>query len=116
LASSKDVLFWTHKDFGLKPTVALTHAVGYAPPGTEDAVVAWKQLYASHYFNGGLSITTYAKDGPASYLVQLDRVRADSLGGAFGGVKRSKMAGAMEGDLRKFLEGTKKALQARAKK
>jgi hypothetical protein len=116
LASSKDVLFWSHKDFGLKPTVTLTHAVGYAPPGTEDAVVAWKQLYASHYFNGGLSVTTYAKDGPASYLVQLDRVRADSLGGAFGGVKRSKMGGAMEGDLRKFLEGTKTVLQARAKK
>jgi hypothetical protein len=116
LAPSKEAIYWAHKDFGLKPTVTLTHVVGYAPPGTEDAVVAWKQLYASHYFNGGLSITTYAKDGPVSYLVQLDRVRADSLGGAFGGVKRSKMAGAMEGDLRKFLEGTKAALLARAKK
>ena len=48
LASSRDVLFWTLKDFGLKPTVMITHAVGYVPEGTEDAVVAWKQVYASH--------------------------------------------------------------------
>jgi hypothetical protein len=116
LASSQDVFFWTLKDFGLKPTVTITHAVGYMPEGTEDAVVAWKQVYASHYFNGGLSITTYAKDGDASYLVQLDRVRADSLGGMFGGVKRGKMAGAMKNDLEKFLRATRKSLQAAARK
>ena len=103
------------KDFGLKPTVMITHAVGYRPEDTGDAVIAWKQIYASHYFNGGLSITTYAKDGDASYLVQLDRVRADSLGGMFGGVKRSKMAGAMKDDLHKFLQETRKSLQAAAK-
>lgn len=116
LASSQDVLFWTLKDFGLKPTVAITHVVGYVPEGTEDAVVAWKQVYASHYFNGGLSITTYAKDGDASYLLQLDRVRADSLGGMFGGVKQGKMAGAMKDDLDKFLRETRTSLQAAAKK
>ena len=116
LASSQDVLLWTLKDFGLKPTVMITHVVGYLPEGTEDAVVAWKQIYASHYFNGGLSITMYAKDGEASYLVQLDRVRADSLGGMFGGVKQGKMAGAMKGDLAKFLRETRTSLQAAAKK
>jgi hypothetical protein len=110
------VLFWTLKDFGLKPTVTITHGVGYMPEGTDDAVVAWKQVYASHYFNGGLGITTYAKDGEASYLLQLDRVRADSLGGMFGGVKQSKMAGAMKDDLEKFLRETRTSLQAAAKK
>ena len=116
LASSREVLFWTLKDFGLKPTVTITHAVGYLPEGTEDAVVAWKQVYASRYFNGGLSITTYAKDGSAAYLVQLDRVRADSLGGTFGGVKRGKMAGAMKDDLGKFLRETRTSLHAAARK
>ncbi len=116
LASSREVLFWTLKDFGLKPTVTITHVVGYMAEGTDDAVVAWKQVYASHYFNGGLGITTYAKDGDASYLLQLDRVRADSLGGMFGGVKQSKMAGAMKDDLEKFLRETRTSLQAAAKK
>jgi len=79
-------------------------------------MVAWKQVYASHYFNGGLSITTYAKEGEASYLVQLDRVRADSLGGMFGDVKQSKMASAMENDLGKFLRETRASLRAAANK
>jgi sulfur carrier protein ThiS len=112
LPSSKGGFYWALDDFGLKPTLAITQVVGYVPPGTDDVLVAWKQLYASHYFNGGLSITTYVKEGEASYVVEVDRVRADSLGGAFGGVKRSKMAGAMEGSLRKFLEVTKAKLQA----
>jgi hypothetical protein len=115
LASSNDVLFWALKDFGLKPTITITHAVGYQPEGTEDAVVAWKEIYASHYFNGSLSITTYAKDGDVSYLFQLLRVRADSPGGMFGGVKRGKMAGAMKDDLVKFLEGARNNLEEAAK-
>lgn len=116
LGSSRDVLFWTLKDFGLKPTVTLTHAVGYLPEGTEDAVIAWKLIYASHYFNGGLQITTYARDGEASYLVQLDRVRADTLGGTFGGVKQKRMASAMKDDLERWLRETRTNLQAEAKR
>jgi hypothetical protein len=116
LASSNEVLYWAKNDFGLKPTVIVMHAVGYVPPGTQDAVVAWKQLYASHYFNASLGVTTYATDGNASYLLQLDRLRADSLGGAFGGVKRSKMSGAMDGALKKFLEGARAGLKKRAGK
>jgi len=111
LASTKDVFFWALEEFGLKPTLTVTQAVVYVPPGSEDVVVAWKQLYASHYFNGGLSTTTYAKEGDASYVVQVDGVRADGLGGAFGGVKRGKMASGMEGALKRFLLETKTKLQ-----
>ena len=115
LASSNDVFYWSLNDFSLKPTITVTHVVSYVPPGSEDAVVAWKQVYASHYFNGGLAITTYAKDPAATYVLHLDRVRADSLGGAFGGVKRSKMAGAMKGALEDFLKKARENLQSRAK-
>ncbi len=110
LAGGNDVFYWALADFGVKPTVTMTHVVAYAPQGSEDAVIAAKQLYASHYFNGGLALTTFAKDPTGSYLVQVDRVRADSLGGAFGGVKRGKMGGAMEGAVRKVLEKTKTIL------
>lgn len=109
------MLFWALKDLGLKPTVTITHAVGYLPEGTEDAVIAWKLIYASHYFNGALSTTTYAKDRDASYLVQLDRLRADSLGGMFGGVKRARMTSAMKEALEEFRLETRKTLQAAAK-
>jgi hypothetical protein len=116
LASSMEVFFWALEEFGLKPTLTVTQAVTYVPPGTEDVVVAWKQLYASHYFNGGLSTTTYAKEAEASYVVQLDCVRADGLGGAFGGVKRGKMASGMEGALKRYLQETKTKLQGAAEK
>ena len=115
LDSSSDVFYWSLNDFSLKPTVTVTHVVTYIPPGTGDAIVAWKQLYASHYFNGGLAITTYAKDPTATYVLHVDRVRADSLGGTFGGVKRSKMAGAMKGALEDFLKKARENLQSRAK-
>ncbi len=115
LASSSDLFYWSLNDFSLKPTVTVTHVVSYTPPGTGDAIVAWKQLYASHYFNGGLAVTTYAKDPGATYVIHLDRVRADSLGGAFGGVKRGKMAGAMKGALEDFLKKARENLQSRAK-
>jgi hypothetical protein len=114
LEGSESVFYWSLNDFGLKPTLTLTHAAGYAPKGTGDAVVLWKQLYASHYFNGSLGVTAYRSEPGASYVAHLDRVRADGLGGAFGGIKRSKMAGAMAGSLKKFLEGTRRNLQARA--
>jgi hypothetical protein len=115
LDSSRDFFYWSLNDFSLKPTITATHVVSYIPPGTGDAIVAWKQLYASHYFNGGLAITTYAKDPSATYVLHLDRVRADSLGGTFGGVKRSKMAGAMKGALEDFLKKARENLQSRAK-
>jgi hypothetical protein len=115
LPSSSDVFYWSLNDFSLKPTVTMTHVVTYTPPGTGDAIVAWKQLYASHYFNGGLALTTYARDPSATYVLHVDRVRADSLGGAFGGVKRSKMAGAMKGALEDFLKKARENLQSRAK-
>ena len=116
LASSSEVLYWTLNAFGLKPTLTLMHAVGYAPPGIEDVVVAWKQVYASHYFNGALGITVYTRDGTVPYVIHLDRVRADGLGGAFGGVKRGKMAGAMQDELRTFLKAAVDDLRARAGK
>ena len=43
------------------------------------------------------------------------RQRADSLGGMFGGVKRDKMAGAIQDSLGEFLEDSRKKLQAAAR-
>ena len=114
LEGSESVFYWSLNSFGLKPTLTLTHAAGYAPKGTEDVVVLWKQLYASHYFNGSLGVTAYRSEPGASYVAHVDRVRADGLGGAFGGIKRGKMAGAMAGSLKKFLEATRTNLRARA--
>jgi hypothetical protein len=114
LPSSKETFYWALDDFGVKPTLTITQAVAYSPEGAEDVRVAWKQIYASHFFNAGLSVTTYERDGDASYVVQIDRVRADGLGGAFGRIKRGRMAGAMEGELKEFLRETRARLRSAA--
>ena len=113
LAHSLDVFYWALVDFGLKPTVIITHAVAYAPSGSDDVVVLWKQLYASHYFNGGLAVTTYSHDPGGSYVVHQDRVRVDGLGGLFGRIKRKKFADSSQKALRRFLEAARTNLRAR---
>lgn len=116
LPGSRSVFYWSLIDFGLKPTLRLTHVVDYVPRDTRDVVVLWTQLYASHYFNGGLGVTVHRTEGVASYVVHLDRLRADDLGGLFGSLKRSRMARAMRSSLQTFLLATSQDLKARAKR
>jgi hypothetical protein len=113
LEGAESVFYWSVNEFGLKRTVMLTHAATYSPKGSGDAVVLWKQLWASHYFNGGLSVTAYRSEADASYVVQLDRLRADGMGGIFGVVKRGRMAGGMAKSLTRFLVATRTNLRAR---
>ena len=74
----------------MRPTLTVNHVVTYVPPsGT--AFLAKKQLYASHYFEGGLELlAVHANVGPSSseavstpnvYLVVVRRFRFDYLPG-----------------------------------
>jgi hypothetical protein len=97
-AGARDILYWVNEKYsGLKPVVSVVHAVIYQDPTKADrTVVAQKQLYASHYYDGSLAIAsaTAALDGsvPVTYLVYANRSRGDLLKGGFGGLKR-KVAG-----------------------
>src|SRR5262245_7510584 len=98
VAGARDILYWVNEKYtGLKPVVTVVHAVIYQDPTKSDrTVVAQKQLYASHYYDGSLAIAsaTAALDGsvPVTYLVYANRSRGDLLKGGFGGLKR-KVAG-----------------------
>jgi hypothetical protein len=95
---ARDILYWVNEKYtGLKPVVSLVHAVIYQDPATPDrTLVAQKQLYASHYYDGSLAMAsaTAALDGsvPVTYLVYANRSRGDLLKGGFGGLRR-KVAG-----------------------
>lgn len=97
-AGARDILYWINEKYtGLKPVVSVMHAVLYQDPARPDrTIVAQKQLYASHYYDGSLAIAsaTSALDGtvPVTYLVYANRSRGDLLKGGFGGLKR-KLAG-----------------------
>jgi hypothetical protein len=111
LDGPENVFYWSVNDFGLKPTVTLTHAAVYAPHGRSDAVVVWKQIWASHFFNGGLSATHYRSEPNGNYLVHIERLRVDGLGGFFGGSKRGRMRGAMAQWVEQFLATTQQTLR-----
>ena len=94
LAGARDILYWVNEKYtGLKPVVSVVHAVIYQDPAKSDrTVVAQKQLYASHYYDGSLAIAV-AVDGTegnasVTYLLYANRSRGDLLKGGFGGLRR----------------------------
>jgi hypothetical protein len=94
LAGTRDGLYWVKEDYGFKPTISVVHGVIYTPPSRPDrAIVAQKQIYASHYYDGSLAVATLVDttDGgrPATYLIYGNRSRGDMLGGGFGGLRRA---------------------------
>lgn len=91
LAGAEDVYYWSVEDFGLKPVTHLYHTTIYRPAGEPavEAVIARKQIYASHYFQAAVSFVSIANVGepgsPDVYLTFLTRQRFD---GKVGGLNR----------------------------
>jgi len=120
LEEAESFLYWSKEDFGLKPVISLTHAVLYFwhhGEDEEELIVASKQVYASHYFDSSLGLTAVleveeGKEEPDRYLVYLNRSRSLDLGGFFGRVKRSVVAGRVRDGLTTNLLHTRARLDA----
>ncbi len=112
-----DVMYWSVDRIPhLRPTFTLNQMVVYAPASGE-AMIARKQLYANHYFEAALELSTLfdAPDlngGAGIYLVTIRRYRFDALPGGFLNIRgraRSQLQKLMKSDLereRKAVEGT----------
>ena len=107
LEGAHEVLFWaTDSTSGLKPILSVTHLISYAPPELPGVnVVASKQIYANHYFEGAFdlaAIVDRAGGGgkPGIYLVLLRRFRFDNL--PSGGIVniRGKVVGKLRDQMR----------------
>src|SRR5262249_10557361 len=59
LRGPREEVLWHRQHFtSLRPIVGLTHVMTWTDPDHPDRIViAQKQIYASHYFYGGLSVT-----------------------------------------------------------
>jgi hypothetical protein len=86
LDGAREVLFWAvDSAAGLKPVLSVTHMVVHAPPEFQSmTVLAAKQIYANHYFEGTFDLTAVIDRAgeagkPSLYLIQLRRVRFDNL-------------------------------------
>ena len=99
-----EFFYWSRERFGLKPAATVTHVSLYVQPGR--AVIASKQIYASHYFDASLGLTAVLDDGeaapgPGMYLVYINRSRIDLLSGFLGGLRRTVVRGRLREGMRK---------------
>jgi hypothetical protein len=83
-ADLSEVLFWSEEDLpSAKPTITITHEVVYAPPELPGVtLIAAKQLYADHYYDGALALTAVVDQGTGqagSYVLFLRRLHFDEL-------------------------------------
>jgi hypothetical protein len=81
-------LYWSKENLGAKPIVSVTHVamMSGGDDRRKEALVAKKQVYASHYMLASLSFTaiTTAANGVDRYLVYLNHSRSDVFDGVFG--------------------------------
>jgi hypothetical protein len=114
LANSTDFLYWQETQFGLKPTVRISHLVMQERP--DRTVMASKMLYASHYFWTALELRVLLPDaarGPGFWLVTVNRSRSDGLSGFTGRVIRSRVRGEVADGTRAALIATKTKLESK---
>ncbi|HXW07601.1 MAG TPA: hypothetical protein VD833_20365 [Vicinamibacterales bacterium] len=112
LAGAENVFYWSKDDFGLRPVLSLTHLVVYDPPAPAPALVATKQIYATHYFDAALGLTLAIDDGSGGfYMVSINRARTRSLTSRFRGVVRSIVQGRSRDALERILGSVKQAVE-----
>lgn len=88
LPGAEDALYWFTEDPGLRPVTALTHVTVYRPDSAGvSGMIAFKQIYASHYFHAALTHVSVIEDptpqGPGAYVVYLERMLFDKKLGGF---------------------------------
>jgi hypothetical protein len=113
LANSTDFLYWQETQFGLKPTIRISHLVIQERPN--QTVVASKMLYASHYFWTALELRLLLPDparGAGFWLVTINRSRSDGLSGFTGRVIRNRVRSEVEDGTRAALAATKMRLES----
>jgi hypothetical protein len=84
-------LYWSKERMGGRPTISVTHVAMLKPAsaGPAEIVVAGKQVFATHYTNASLSVTTILRGASGTrYLAYLNRSRVDVLDRWYGGMAR----------------------------
>lgn len=86
-------VYWSKERLGSRPFVSVTHVSilrGGADTRLPDALIAAKDVFATHYVDASLGLTAILRGAPGgpNYLCYLNRSEVDLLGGTFGGLLR----------------------------
>ncbi len=115
---SQDFIYWSKEKFGLKPVISITHVIisKRIRPDGSDVMIASKGIYASHYFEASLGLTALVQGSPSdpshSYLIYLNRSRADGLRGPLAGMKRTLIGSTLREGARKNMETVRQRLES----
>jgi hypothetical protein len=111
LPNATSFLYWQETEFGLKPTIRISHLTIAQTP--EGAVVASKMLYASHYFWTGLElrVLTPAPGRGGFWFVTVNRSRSDGLSGFTGLFVRRRVRSEVQSGTLVALRSTKQAME-----
>jgi len=112
LPNSTSFLYWQETEFGLRPTLRISHVTIRETP--DDTVVASKMLYASHYFWTGLELRVLLPDqsrGAGFWFLTVSRSRSDGLSGFTGAFIRPRARGEAQGGAMTALRLTKQKLE-----
>jgi hypothetical protein len=114
LPGSDSFLYWSQEEFGGRPVTSVTHVTILRPegPGLPDALVAGRQVFATHYQNGSLSLTLLLRGcpGPPHYLTYISRSEVDVIRGMLGWLARRVIQGRVEDGSVSILEGLRERL------
>jgi len=109
-------LYWSKESLGAKPIVSITHVamIESRDERVREAIVAKKQVYASHYILASLSFTAISAspDGTQQYLVYLNRSRSDVFNGLFGGFIRRTIARRLRAEAPQALQALRQRLES----
>jgi hypothetical protein len=116
LPGVESFLYWSKESLGAKPIVGITHVamVESAGASVREALVAKKQVYASHYVLASLSFTAISAspDGRYRYLLYLNRSRSDVFDGLFGGFIRRTIARRLRDEAPSALQALRDRLES----
>lgn len=113
--------YWSRENYGhdLKPVVAITDAIIYLRPAgaVPAALIASKQIYASHYYEASLGLTmlferTQADFSPSFYLVYVNRSRIDLLRKWYSGLARGRLSDSVRSSMNKSLVELRSKVEA----
>ncbi len=113
-AGSDSFIYWSTDRFGGRPVTSATHVTIVRPgsPKMPDAMVVGRQIFATHYQNGSLSLTLLLRGcpGPPNYLVYISRSEVDVILGLLGWLTRRIIQGRVEDEAGNLLTGLRDRL------
>jgi hypothetical protein len=108
-------LYWSKERLASKAIVSVTHVniLRGLAPDLPDALVATKQIFATHYVNASLGLTAIVRGEPGAfnYLIYLNRSEVDVLAGSLGGLVKWFLQRRLKTEALDVLRGLRKRLE-----